>query len=73
MGFHWNNQVFCINKSFFGATYCTETPPLVWIDTSTFLAKYEQGCSSDYDVAFGSIPDTIYSIHYKLLDPIYYY
>ena len=69
----WNGQVFYIKKSFFGTAYGIKTPPLVWIYTFVFMAKYVHGGYSYYNVTFGTIPEIIRFIHYTLWYPAYYY
>ena len=45
---------------------CYGSTPLVWIDTSTCMFKYSLGGYSDYYVAFGTIPNILKFMQYKL-------
>ena len=56
IGWHWCDQVFFRNKSFFGTVYGMSKTPLIWVDISTFPDKHSHGGYSAYEVDFGTIP-----------------
>ena len=52
----WYDQVICIKNSFFGNIYGMIKAPLLWVGTSTWLAKHPCGGYSVYEISSDDIP-----------------
>ena len=70
MGGGWHYQLFYIKKSFFSTAYGMATPPLVWIYTFIFMAKYSHGGYYICEVEFWIIPEIIQFMHYTPWYPV---
>ena len=45
----------------------------IWVGIYNCLDKHYHGHESDHEIDFGTLPEIIQLMHYKLWDPVYYY